>query len=310
MLVKNPPVGITDKLWMLGTNEYPLYLFRGEREGTIFEGGVGAMGPLLLQQMDRLGIRRDFVKQVVITHAHPDHVMAVPLLRQAFPACTVLASEPAAKTLAAEKAIAFFSKVDVALTEALLRAGAIAEQHRPRPLAEMRIAVDRVIREGDAIPVDAGVSFRVLETPGHSECSLSFHEPGGRLLLISDATGYYLPDQRYWWPNYFTSYGSYLSSIERLAALAAEVVCLSHNGAIKGGEDVKAYFRGALAATQEYHRRIVAEARAGKPARQIAEELGAEVFAKTPLLPLDFFQKNCALLVKQSLQHEGIGAVK
>ena len=55
-------------------------------------------------------------------------------------------------------------------------------------------------------------------------------------------------------------------------------------------------FGDALAATQEYHQRIVAEAKAGKPARQIAEDLGAEIYAKTPFLPLDFFQKNCGLL--------------
>ena len=52
--------------------------------------------------------------------------------------------------------------------------------------------------------------------------------------------------------------------------------------------------------------RIAAEARSGKPARQIGEELGAEIHEKTPVLPLDFFQKNCSLLVKQSLRVAGI----
>ena len=51
----------------------------------------------------------------------------------------------------------------------------------------------------------------------------------------------------------------------------------------------------------------MAETKAGKPVRQIAEELGAEIHRQTPLLPLDFFQKNCGLLVKQSLKHEGLG---
>jgi len=310
MLIKDPPVEITDKLWMLGTNEYPLFLFKGEREGTIFEGGVGAMGPLMLQQMEGLGIGKGFVRQVVITHAHPDHVMAVPLFRQAFPGITVVASEVAAKTLAAEKAISFFRKVDDALANSLMKAGLIAEEHRPQPLAEKQIAVDRVIKDGDAIAVDVAVSFNVLETPGHSECSLSFHEPRERILIISDATGYYMPDHDYWWPNYFTGYGTYLSSMERVAELRAEVLCLSHNGVIKGAEDIKSYFSGAIAATREYHNRIIDEAKAGKSARQIAEALGAEVHEKTQLLPLGFFQKNCGLLVKQSLRHEGISADK
>lgn len=307
MLIQNPPVQVTDKLWMLGTTAYPLFLYRGGAEGTLFEGGVGAMGPLLLEQLDRLGIARDSVRQIVVTHAHPDHVMAVPMLRQAFPAAKVLASEAAAKTLSVEKAVGFFCKIDATLTEALRKAGAIAEKHRPQPLAEMRIAVDRTVREGDAIPVAPGVAFQVLETPGHSDCSLSFYEPGAKILIISDATGYYLPEHACWWPNYFTGYGTYLSSIERLAALPADVLCLSHNAALRGAEVIRAYFRDAIAATRAYHERIVADAKAGKAAPQIAAELGAEVFQKTQLLPLEFFQKNCALLVKQSLAHEGLG---
>jgi glyoxylase-like metal-dependent hydrolase (beta-lactamase superfamily II) len=306
MLIKNPPVEITSSLFMLGTNEYPLFLFKGGREGTLFEGGTGAMGALVLQQMEKLGIRKDFIRQVVLTHAHPDHVMAVPIFRQAFPGVCVIASEAAAKTLTVEKAIGFFCQVDGALSSSLLKAGLITDAHRPQPFTEKQIAVDRIIKEGDAIAVDEGASFNVLQTPGHSECSLSFHDPRHAVLIISDATGYYLPEHNYWWPNYFADYGAYVKSMERLAGLAAAVLCLSHNGAIKGAEDVKAYFNSAINATKKYHERIIAEVKAGKQVRQIAEALGAEVYEKTQLLPLDFFQKNCGLLVKQSLRHEGM----
>jgi glyoxylase-like metal-dependent hydrolase (beta-lactamase superfamily II) len=306
MLLKDPPVELIDRLWMLGTNEYPLFLTRGERECTIFEGGTGAMGPVLKRQLAELDIAGETVRQVVVTHAHPDHVMAVPMFRQAFPDVTVLASEAAAKTLSAEKAISFFRQVDAALTGALLKAGAITEQDRPEAMEDKQIGIDRLIREGDTIAVEAG-AFTVLETPGHSDCSLSFHDPERGILIISDATGYYIPEHGYWWPNYFTGYAAYLDSIRRLAGLDAEVLCLSHNGVIRGAEDVKAYFSGAISATEEYHRRIVDEAKAGKDGRKIAEELGCEVYEKTQLLPVDFFQKNCSLLVKQSLGHEGIG---
>ena len=306
MLIQNPPVEITPGMLMLGTNEYPLFLYRGRSGGTIFEGGIGAMGPVLGRQLDGLGIARDFVKQAVITHAHPDHVMAVPMFREMFPAVTILASGAAAATLSAEKAVAFFSRIDAALTGALLKTGRITEADRPRPLAEPRIRVDRVIKEGDAIGVDEGTAFTVLETPGHSDCSLSFHEPARGILIISDAAGYYLPRQNDWWPNYFTGYAAYVDSMKRLAGLGAEVLCLSHNGVITGGEDVRAFLAGAIAATEAYHRRIVDETEAGKRAREIAEQLGSEIHEKTPLLPLDFFQKNCALLVKQSLRAAGL----
>ena len=304
MLIQLPPVEVGANVWMLGTNAYPMYLVRGQREAAIVEGGISALGPLLASQLRQLGVTPDCVRQAVITHAHPDHVMAVPLLRDMFPGLSVVASIPAAKTLSAEKAVAFFRQVDDALADVLHKAGTISEVS-PLVLAENRIAVDRTVQEGDVITVDDR-SLTVLQTPGHSDGCISLHEPATGLLIISDATGYYMPTADAWWPNYFYDYAAYVASIERLAALDAEVLCLSHNGAFRGREDIRAYFAAAIAATRQYHDRIVTQAKAGKPARQIAEELGLEAHRQTPVLPLDFFQKNCSLLVKQSLKHEGL----
>ena len=306
MRIQNPPAELADGLWMLGTSPYPLYLVRGSAGCTIFEGGTGAMGPVLSRQLGDLGVAGETVGQVVVTHAHPDHVMAVPMFREMFPGVSVAASKLAARTLSAEKAIGFFRKVDGALTGALLAAGAIGEQDQPKAFEGTEIAIDRVLGEGDTIATAAG-EFTVLATPGHSDCSLSFHEAGRGILIISDATGYYLPDDDFWWPNYFSGYAAYVESMKRLSGLGAEILCLSHNAALTGAEEVRAYFEGAIRATEDYHQRIVAQAKAGEAPREIAEQLGRDVYAKTQLLPVDFFQKNCGLLVKQSLAHEGIG---
>jgi glyoxylase-like metal-dependent hydrolase (beta-lactamase superfamily II) len=305
MLVTGPPKEIVEGLTMLGTDEYPIYLFQDGNRAAIFEGGTGAMGPLLQEQLASLPIDTAAVKQAIITHAHPDHVMAVPMFRDLFPGVTVAVSEIGAKTLDFEKAVSFFCQVDEALTGAMLQAGKITEQHRPAPLAEMKIPFDRTVKEGDKIEV-GDIVFDVLETPGHSDCSLSFHQPQRGILIISDATGYYMPRHNQWWPNYFSGYGAYVDSIRRLAGLGAETLCLSHNGAIQGKDDVAAYFEGVLAATESYHARIVDEIKAGKPFRELAEQLGTEIHAKAGLLPVDFFQKNCGLLVKHSMKHEGI----
>jgi glyoxylase-like metal-dependent hydrolase (beta-lactamase superfamily II) len=305
LLIENPPVEIADRLWMLGSTAYPLYLVKGTHEGAIIEGGISALGPLLFRQMEALGIAVGFVRQLVITHAHPDHVMAVPLLRERFAGLKVLASPVAAATLAAEKAIAFFRQIDEALTASLRRSGAIPEADRPQPAEAAPIAVDRVIAEGDEVAVEDMV-WTVLATPGHSDCSISLHNARDRVLVISDASGYYMPERGEWWPNYFSDYGAYVASLERLKALDAEVLCLSHNGAIRGAADVCAYFAGALAASRDYHQRILAEVAAGKAARQVAEELGAEIHGRTGVLPVEFFQKNCGILVKQSLRYAGV----
>jgi len=228
--------------------------------------------------------------------------MAVPAFRAMFDGVTVCASKPAAKTLAIEKAVRFFAKIDGILTESLIKAGSITEEHRPELLTENQITVDRILADGDTITV-GGLKFDVLAMPGHSDCSLSFHEPGAGFAIVSDVTGFYVPDFDYWWPGYFTDYEAYLESMRRLAGLDAKVVCLSHNGVIKGSDEVRAYFAAAIAATEAYHARILTEIEAGKSPDEIAGQLGAEVYEKKPLLPLDFFQKNCALLVKHSMEY-------
>jgi glyoxylase-like metal-dependent hydrolase (beta-lactamase superfamily II) len=302
MLIKNPPVEVADGVWMLGTNEYPVLLVIDNNEGAIFEGGIGSTGHVVKEQLSDMDIAADLIKQVIITHAHPDHVMGVPVFRDMFPNIKVCASKIAAGTLIVEKAVGFFAKIDGMLTEALIMSGSIEEKHRPGPLKEKQIIVDRILNDGDKVTVGRR-SFDVLATPGHTDCSLSFHEPASGLLIISDVTGYYIPDSGYFWPNYFTGYGATLESIRRLAALDAQIVFLSHNALIKGAEDVKAYFDAAIAATEAYHKRIVTELESGKSPEEIAKQLGIEVHEKTPLLNVEFFQKNCELLVKQSAKY-------
>ena len=310
MRITSSPHTITDNVLVLGPIQYPMYLVRDANEALIFEGGVGACGPVIVEHLAQLGLAGDCVRQIVVTHGHPDHVMAVPALRVMSPGARVLASAQAAAVMANEKAIGFFCKMDGIVTDWLLKTGAIKEQHRPAALTERKILVDVVLKEGDTVAVGS-LRFDVLATPGHSDCHLSFFEPTRKLLVASDATGFYMPELgEAWWPGYFTDYGQYMNSLRRLAALNAEVLCLSHNAVVVGEAAVKSYFAGAMAATEAYHQRIVEAVKAGKDVQELANELGAEAHAQAGRLPLDFFQKSCHLLVKHSLRHEGIEAAQ
>jgi glyoxylase-like metal-dependent hydrolase (beta-lactamase superfamily II) len=305
MIITNPPITVTDNLLFLGTVDYPIFIVRDGGEAAVVEGGVGACGPVLEAQLAKFGVAPESVKQIVVTHGHPDHVMAVPAFRKMFPGAQVLASQIAAATMANEKAIGFFTKIDGALTAWLIGKGAITESQKPQALVEMKISVDRVLKEGDTVAV-GGLKFNVIATPGHSDCSLSFFEPSRKIVIVADVTGFYMAEKKTWWPMYFTDYAAYLASNKRLAALGAEIVCLAHNAVITGADEVKKYFDGAIASAEAYHKRIVDAVKGGKDARALAGELGVEIHAQTGSLPVDFFQKNCSLLVKNSLKHEGM----
>ncbi|MFZ2644381.1 MAG: hypothetical protein WA117_25555, partial [Verrucomicrobiia bacterium] len=117
---------------------------------------------------------------------------------------------------------------------------------------------------------------------------------------------FYMPATKTWWPMYFSDYTACMNSNRRLAALGAEVVCLAHNAVISGADEVKKYFEGAVASAEAYHKRIIDAVKGGKDPRALAGELGIEVHAVTGSLPVDFFQKNCSLLIKNSMKHEGM----
>ncbi len=65
------PMAVTQNLRVFGSAAYPVYLFREGSETILFEGGIGST--LLVEQMNRAGISLDEVRDLVITHAHPDH---------------------------------------------------------------------------------------------------------------------------------------------------------------------------------------------------------------------------------------------
>ena len=152
---------------------------QGEREAAIFEGGIGAIGPLLRRaDSQSWASAREFV-QAGRRHPRPsrprDGHSAV--AARCFPASRCVASAPAAATLAAEKAVAFFRQIDDALTGSLLKAGHDRRRHTarrrwPRTASPSTASSRRATRSRSTAPRST-----VLETPGHSDCSLSFHEP-------------------------------------------------------------------------------------------------------------------------------------
>ena len=225
-----------------------------------------------------------------------------------FPGVSVLASAAAAATLDAEKAIAFFRQIDAALTAALLKAGAIADQPPPAAAAaENRIAVDRVVGEGDVIAVD-DIAWTVLETPGHSDCSISLHDAARGLLVISDATRLLPAGPQSWWPNYF----SRLRGLPALPSSGWRPRCRSALPEPQRRRSPAARMSGRTSPARSPPRGSTTSGswpsrRPASPSRQFAEELGGEIHRQAPLLPLDFFQKNCGLLIKQSLRYEGKG---
>lgn len=189
-----------------------------------------------------LGNRKpDFV---LLTHTHYDHIGGIPAIREAFPGIKVYASEYAAyvlqrpgarrvmRTLAQEAADAYLGDDTFTLT-----------------YDDDLLYADEVIREGDEIDLGSR-RLRVYETPGHTNCSLTFFEPEDKILLLSESCGVYV-DPTWIDVSILTGYEQTMQSIERCRSLGAETLIAPHYGTI-ADLSVKEYFDLAVSSAEAF----------------------------------------------------------
>ena len=118
----------------------------------------GAEGERLIQYIKGQGYS---LKAVLLTHGHEDHILAAQALKDAF-ACPILAHE-------AETALLADPKMNCSLMVG----------------TPCSVSPDRLLREGEEVTL-AGMTFRVLHTPGHTAGSCCYYFPAYELLISGD----------------------------------------------------------------------------------------------------------------------------
>ncbi len=286
---------ITPNFYQIGTPAFPAYLSLGD-DGMIIEGGTGATFKTIVEQINELGIEPERIKSLTLTHSHPDHIGAVPHLKKLWPHLKVAASSVAAKLLTNERVIKEFLWVDRSISKIMLAKGEITEP--PPELDNYTFEVDMVLQEGDRLDLGAGIVWTVYETPGHSPCHISLFEEKEGILVIGDATGFYVPEKDVFWPNYFDSLETYCNSIRKLSALPAQRGALSHNGVVEGG--IRDYFQKAIRATESYHLEMLARVSNGEDTENIALDKAKWVNTLTDIQTFEVMQNLAKLLINRS----------
>ncbi|HEX7538693.1 MAG TPA: MBL fold metallo-hydrolase [Syntrophales bacterium] len=247
------PARLDEGLWVLGNSFFNLYLVRGKRASALVETGISATADEVIGQLEMLGVSPDYL---IVTHPHGDHINGLPSLRERYPGARVVIGPGAREFLAHPKTAAALVAEDRFMSEFLKSQG-----YRPgRPPIDRPPSVEGATIVSDSETLDLGdLAIRFLHVGGHAIGNILVHVPGRSALMVSDSLGFRIPSIGFF-PIFFTGYGDYMATIDRLEALEPQILCLAHQGPLVG-EDARKAFRNAREATRSLYEEIRSDPR-------------------------------------------------
>lgn len=231
-------------LYILGTSRFPSYLMKGKRS-VIFDSGLSCLGP---------AYRKDLIKTLAgaspeilfLTHVHFDHCGSAAYLKRNFPTMTIAGSRQAADILNRPNALDLMTKLNQSAAQGL-------RQVAPRIVSDegfQPFVIERILTDGERLPLGEDLSVEVLATPGHTRDSLSYYLPEQKILIAAESGGA-ADHTGYWITEFLSDYQDYINSINRLSALEVDIFCQGH-GLVFTGQEAREFFGRSLKAAREF----------------------------------------------------------
>ncbi|MEM7332320.1 MAG: MBL fold metallo-hydrolase [Chloroflexota bacterium] len=163
---------ISPNIYWINGGSSNLYLAVEEEGLTLFDCGVANRAVLVFEIMAQLGYQPHDLKQVVVTHADPDHVGSLASIQKQS-GCKVFAGQETAK----------FLKQGVMPKHLPSLFQWLAEQFVSIEVVDMNAV--NLVADGDNLPILGGL--RVIATPGHTPDHLAYFSPVTGILFCGDA---------------------------------------------------------------------------------------------------------------------------
>ena len=242
-MIIDQPGKVSDTITMLGKQESCAYFVDGGDACAILGGGLAGIIPDIEAQLAAMAVAPQRIKHLVILHSHFDHCGIVPYFKNKWPWVEVAASERAQTILSKPKAVANIEAFNKRHLEETL------PNVHPRDLCVegFSIHVDRVVGEGDRLAC-GNLTLQVLETPGHSTCSISIYFPQEKAVFVSDAVGISMGDKVFTAAN--SDFDQYEASLDKIFALDPETILSEHRGG-RTGDDCKRFMPACRRAARE-----------------------------------------------------------
>ncbi len=212
-----------------GTANCELILFFGKSKVALIDAGMAYCAPRIIENIEKALAKRGrkTLDYVILSHSHYDHVGALPFFIKRWPKLKIFASEKCKKVFESENARKVFKRLGENARDSY---GAGLWNNTEIPTEPFR--VDVVVKEGDRIEIGEQKGeeyFKVLETKGHTDCSLAFGYEPAHILFASESTGVYL-NHEYIHSAILKSFAESMKSAEKCSAYGADRIISPHYG--------------------------------------------------------------------------------
>lgn len=223
------------------------YVLRGKNSTAIIETGPTCSISNLLSGLQEIGVAKEDIDYVAVSHVHIDHAGGAGTLMQHLPNAKLIVHPKGAPHMINPQRLWEASKQ-------VLGEVAIAYQEI------QAVPENRVVTPTDGTIIDLGgnVRFRVLETLGHSSHHLGFFEPSSNGVFQGDAVGIYFPSLKVTIPTSPAPFhlDATVTSIHKLINMKPSTLYYTHFGPVENAVD---HMKGYISQLQLWEK-TVAEA--------------------------------------------------
>lgn len=195
------------------------FLIDDGKTAILYDTGFGFSGYTIANNIKRiLGERQlDFI---FLTHSHYDHALGSAYISERFPEAKIVAGEHAARVFPRPGAQAVMKDLD---SKAAASYGITDYEFKAD-----RLRADITVGDGDTV-ICGDMTFKVLNLPGHTRCSVAFYCEERKLLLSCETLGVYNGKDSIT-PSVLVGYGDALNSIEKVSRLKIKNILAPHMG--------------------------------------------------------------------------------
>jgi hypothetical protein len=263
------------------------FLIDDGKTSILYDTGFGFTGDKLAENVKaQLGERK--LDYIFLTHSHYDHALGAVYVKKLYPEAKIVAGEYAAKIFEKPSAKSVMRRLD----RQFARKCGVYEYE---DLID-NLKVDISVNDGDEITA-GDMTFKVINLPGHTKCSIGFYLEENKLLLNSETLGVYCGNETIL-PICLVGYNMSLESFKKVEGINIENMLVPHYGLLDK-EQTKFFLENSEKVLRKTAQHVVDIFKNGgneKDALKFFEEnFYTEIIR--PTYPIDAFLLNTSIMI-------------